>query len=216
MNPDLRCYHHPERQATSQCDRCGDYLCPECVHEHDELHVCARCFEDIRPRKEIGTSGKIACVMNALACFYWMLCVHVPHLSEGHLPNIPMIVSVVAVLLAVSNIRGRASGERLFRWSVMISAGGCALFIAEDSYTHCLMPWIPTAKMYFMIPDVTHAICRYLVMASIVLLGAAAWKRAKPVWALVVALLAPLMFGVCLLTRFAIGSLRVYIPGGWP
>ncbi len=31
MEPDLRCYHHPEREAASQCDHCGDYLCAECV-----------------------------------------------------------------------------------------------------------------------------------------------------------------------------------------
>ncbi len=48
---ELRCYHHPEREATSQCDRCGDYLCSECVRQHDELRVCAKCRKDIIKRE---------------------------------------------------------------------------------------------------------------------------------------------------------------------
>ena len=120
---DLRCYHHPGREATSQCDRCGDYLCSECVHEHDELHVCTRCLDEIRPRGEIAMSGKAACVINALACYFWLLLVAdllfslvlpISALSTTgalrKLAPISMIMSVVAVLLALSDMRGRANG----------------------------------------------------------------------------------------------------------
>ena len=47
LEPDLRCYHHPDRQATAQCDRCGDYLCEACFHEHKDLHVCPRCLKEV-------------------------------------------------------------------------------------------------------------------------------------------------------------------------
>ena len=44
MKPDLRCYHHPEREAVNQCDRCGDYLCAECVREFQEQYLCGKCY----------------------------------------------------------------------------------------------------------------------------------------------------------------------------
>ena len=63
LQPDLRCYHHPEREATSQCDRCGDYLCAQCVKEWAGQHLCGKCFKHsirhMSPRE-----GWKACVMN--------------------------------------------------------------------------------------------------------------------------------------------------------
>ena len=47
MEPDLRCYHHPEREAASQCDRCGDYLCAECVSEYRDQYLCRKCIKDL-------------------------------------------------------------------------------------------------------------------------------------------------------------------------
>ncbi len=47
MQPDLRCYYHPELEATSQCDRCGDYLCTECVVSHKKMLLCERCVKDV-------------------------------------------------------------------------------------------------------------------------------------------------------------------------
>ena len=49
MQPDLRCYYHPDREATSQCDRCGDYLCGECVLEWKEQMLCDTCYRELRP-----------------------------------------------------------------------------------------------------------------------------------------------------------------------
>jgi len=45
MKPDLRCYYHPEREAASQCDRCGDYLCDDCVRSLAGEHVCVTCYD---------------------------------------------------------------------------------------------------------------------------------------------------------------------------
>jgi len=47
MRPDLRCYYHPKREATSQCDLCGDMLCRFCVREHEGLHICKTCKKRI-------------------------------------------------------------------------------------------------------------------------------------------------------------------------
>ena len=51
MQPDLRCYYHPDREATSQCDRCGDYLCCECTFEWKEQHLCKQCLGEVKPKE---------------------------------------------------------------------------------------------------------------------------------------------------------------------
>ena len=43
MTPDLRCHYHPGREAASQCDKCGDYLCAKCVREFEGQYLCAKC-----------------------------------------------------------------------------------------------------------------------------------------------------------------------------
>jgi len=48
MHPDLRCYYHPDREATSQCDRCGDYLCAQCVKDLFGTPLCAKCLKHVR------------------------------------------------------------------------------------------------------------------------------------------------------------------------
>ncbi len=200
---DLRCYYHTEREATSQCDRCGDYLCAKCVHEHDELLVCARCFEDIRPRDEIGKSAKIACVLNALACSFW-LAVLLQYLWRFSMMNrsvsvmiaipvITMMMSVLAALFALSDMRGRSSLEQLFCSSVVISAGCSAILIA----TELLTPGVISDTRVLLMGSGGLV----LLLMSVVLLGASAWKKARPIWALAVALLAPLMLGAWLFTR---------------
>jgi len=69
--PDLRCYYHPEREATSQCDRCGDYLCDRCVTYFRDQYLCARCVKDLT-RAILGTTGRAACVIVfASSVFGW-------------------------------------------------------------------------------------------------------------------------------------------------
>ena len=61
--PDLRCYYHPDREATSQCDRCGDYLCAQCVQEYDEQYLCAKCLRDVmRPKAPAAVKKACAAV----------------------------------------------------------------------------------------------------------------------------------------------------------
>ena len=167
------------------------------MHEHDELHVCARCLEDVTPREEIGRSAKIACVINALACFVCMLKIDgglcIPFSVMETLADFSKIILLEAVVLALSGMRGCANGEWLFRLSVMISAGGLALLIAVR-IGGTGMSW-RTIMRYI-------AIAPLIPLASVAALGAAAWKRVKPGWALLVALFPMLMFGIFLLSEY--------------
>ena len=45
---ELTCYYHPDQAATSQCDRCGDFLCPACVKEYRGQFLCGRCTDEVR------------------------------------------------------------------------------------------------------------------------------------------------------------------------
>ena len=200
--PDLRCYHHPEREATSQCDRCGDYLCGECVNEHDELYVCDRCLKDIRPRirpvEKIGIIARFACVVTALACGYWMV-VSIQASSRGFIARAGTTAStrservftssavlLVAFLLSFIGMPKKVNGERLLRWSLMLSAVGYELdvmsILAPNGFSRIDAALMARATLM-------------VFLTSFVLLGASAWKGVKPTWAVLIAL-CPLLFFV--------------------
>ena len=66
--PDLRCYHHPGRKAEGQCDRCGDYLCAECIKTRNEQPLCPGCYRKTEP-VVIGRFDKIMAVLNFASMF---------------------------------------------------------------------------------------------------------------------------------------------------
>ena len=39
-----RCVHHSEREAVARCPECQRFFCRECVSEHDDRVLCARCL----------------------------------------------------------------------------------------------------------------------------------------------------------------------------
>lgn len=39
-----RCYNHAEREAAARCPECGRFFCRECVSEHDDRVLCAKCL----------------------------------------------------------------------------------------------------------------------------------------------------------------------------
>ena len=39
-----RCLNHPQREAAARCPSCGHFFCRECVTEHDDRVICARCL----------------------------------------------------------------------------------------------------------------------------------------------------------------------------
>ncbi len=40
-----RCFNHRHREAVARCPECARYFCRECVTEHAERLLCARCLE---------------------------------------------------------------------------------------------------------------------------------------------------------------------------
>ena len=133
--PDLRCYHHPERPATDQCDRYGDYLCTDCASEHDGQHVCRRCHRDLQ-HHILPVWACVLCIAAFLAGFAWL-----PLLSEwwarGPYPDLRWYVtaasSVVAICAAVG-VCFESSTCKLALYAIILSAIGAAqLWIFECS-----------------------------------------------------------------------------------
>ena len=50
MEPDLKCYYHPDRDASAQCDRCQDFLCEECMRVSMGRHLCVKCWHQVDPQ----------------------------------------------------------------------------------------------------------------------------------------------------------------------
>ena len=42
-----RCFNHPEREAAVMCPECKKDFCRECVTEHDDRMLCARCLQKL-------------------------------------------------------------------------------------------------------------------------------------------------------------------------
>ena len=124
IQPDLRCYHHPERTATSQCDRCGDYLCAECMKELAEQYLCPTCYRELMPARfvddprveQAGTSlmtfAAVSFVFNLLAgalvsscsidIFGVILFFLSPTVTKGNLRGIKWSFALLAIRLALA------------------------------------------------------------------------------------------------------------------
>ncbi len=71
-----RCFNHHLREAVARCPECRRFFCRECITEHANRIVCARCLERLvgdsapaRRRVQAGLS------LGALAgfCCLWLL-----------------------------------------------------------------------------------------------------------------------------------------------
>ena len=91
MQPDLRCYHHPERAATGQCDRCGDYLCTNCVCTWAEQQLCPSCLQQL-DRPELGERGRKACIANLIGAAFLLF---------GLFPSYPSTLAIIDVVVRV-------------------------------------------------------------------------------------------------------------------
>ena len=52
-----RCVHHAEREAVARCPECGRFFCRECISEHDDRVLCARCLSQrvtAEPKRRSG------------------------------------------------------------------------------------------------------------------------------------------------------------------
>jgi uncharacterized paraquat-inducible protein A len=64
-----RCVHHPAREAVACCPECGRFFCRECVSEHDDRVLCARCLARVID----AASGKRSRFAQLLRCFAALL-----------------------------------------------------------------------------------------------------------------------------------------------
>ena len=102
MRPDLRCYHHPDREATGQCDRCGDYLCDECRTEWEGTPVCTKCRAELDPSARLGAVPLLVCAFSCATGLLWILIVaqFVFHRAFFRMPD-PYTTFLVALPHAV-------------------------------------------------------------------------------------------------------------------
>jgi len=42
-----RCFNHSNREAVARCPECERFFCRECVTEHEDRVVCARCLASL-------------------------------------------------------------------------------------------------------------------------------------------------------------------------
>lgn len=47
-----RCLHHTQREAVARCPECREYMCRECVAEHDDRIICSSCLRKLAGKKE--------------------------------------------------------------------------------------------------------------------------------------------------------------------
>jgi len=110
VQPDLRCYYHPHRAAAGQCDRCGDYLCAECVKEFGGQFLCSTCKKQLTPRSEVlsdtDLKGQVVFLCVVLGAVWAIAGLTVPLPPDpweslfGQ-SSIPASVLIVSILMAL-------------------------------------------------------------------------------------------------------------------
>jgi hypothetical protein len=76
----LRCFNHSTREAVALCPQCSHPFCRECITEHEDRVLCARCLAALekapgkRPARIAsvlrGSSGLLSFIM-LWAVFYY-------------------------------------------------------------------------------------------------------------------------------------------------
>lgn len=57
----LRCFNHADREAVARCPQCSRTFCRECITEHEERVICARCLAALvsSPRSKLSHLGRL-------------------------------------------------------------------------------------------------------------------------------------------------------------
>lgn len=71
-----RCVYHPAREAVARCPGCSRFFCRECVSEHEDVVLCARCLARAtraRGRKSsiVGRAARGFLAMFGLLLAWW-------------------------------------------------------------------------------------------------------------------------------------------------
>ena len=121
--PDLRCYYHPERAATSQCDRCGDYLCGECVLYREGEHNCRTCYRLLVLPRTPALFWPAVLVNVAGIGLTWMG-------RLGEEIRLTGLAFLAAAAVAAMLIRWAGAGPRMYArhgWALLLVSAGAFL-----------------------------------------------------------------------------------------
>jgi hypothetical protein len=72
-----RCFNHGEREAVARCPVCQQFFCRECITEHDDRVICAKCLLTLASgpvSKGKGWSKNLAlcqCVLGLLIAWFF-------------------------------------------------------------------------------------------------------------------------------------------------
>lgn len=71
-----RCVHHSAREAVARCPGCARFFCRECVSEHDDRVLCARCLarvqsEHVEKSSRFAQVFRLVGVALGLAVTWW-------------------------------------------------------------------------------------------------------------------------------------------------
>lgn len=72
-----RCLNHHDREAVARCPSCFKFFCRECVTEHEQRVICARCLAVLShgPEKRGARLRRLAAAIPAgVGCFMlWLM-----------------------------------------------------------------------------------------------------------------------------------------------
>ena len=218
MQPDLRCYYHPEREASSQCDRCGDYLCAECVKEWDGQWLCAGCLKEASS-PSLRWRGKLACILNlaaAVAFFPLWFIAGVSVYDRNLLAAVsyslaPMVVFAAAGVLSK---RARLTAERGADfllgsvWGTSLAGLAGSAIVLIGVLVAGLDSLDTTEEMKFLLPmTLPMVLGGWLLMPAMVRWFRAVRMGVKPLWAVVVSFLSTIVgigvFGIFFFAQLA-------------
>ena len=204
MESELRCYHHPDREATSQCDRCGDYLCGECMKEHRKQYLCDRCLRDVT-RPQVPTIGKRVCVaIPALFVLHILVFGLGGELLESRLNKWLLFwMPIVAGLFLWTALRARRaarveSGPVKLFLSATALAAFCYVIMFTNAFVMAGLEELRAGRWNAIRISDWSILVASLVAGVIMVLAVVNWFRAvrqgiRPLWTLIILLLMMLM-----------------------
>ena len=136
--PSARCARHAEVPAVDVCQRCGSFVCGECVNIRKEDVYCAACAVILeRPGSRRPLLGLLAALLAPLPLLAGSIASEVLRSSLGQLPTFAGLLGSVLVwvlamsLLLYERAHGEAGARRsLYRvawaavWADLALAGG--------------------------------------------------------------------------------------------
>ena len=109
-----RCARHPDLQAVENCERCGAFVCADCLQLTPDGNRCVNCYERVTLEKPSSRAGMalVFAVVGINCCL---------------LPGIIGLVLGTAELAAIERGEAPAAGKNLARGGQIIGGISAAL-----------------------------------------------------------------------------------------